>query len=375
MDKHSCEHLEGRLDKLISNGIIIHDRRQVHIGADVVLENVLPGTQLFPGTRITGTHCVLGRNCIIGSEGPATLHDVATDDGVEIASGFVTNAVLLRGARIGSNGHVRACTILEEEASTAHAVGLKQTILMSYVTFGSLINFCDGIVSGGSSRSDHTEVGSGFIHFNFTPWGPRGDKATPTLVGDVYRGVFLNNDRIFLGGLGGLVGPAQVSFGALTVAGQVTRQDVGPNMIVSSTGRKLELPVNFGSQNFSERKYRHNLTFIANLVALRAWYGQVRSALIPRCSGLNYKRAVINFAIKLIDGMIEERMTRLAEYLESFNRTVARGGLVSRPCPISIEPTTRDYVDWVKSLTTQDARLLEAWLREIGNSVWPNSDN
>ena len=373
MDKLDCESLERRLDKLISNGIVIHDRRQTYIDADVILENILPGTQLFPGTRITGQHCVLGRNSIIGSEGPAILDNVAIDDGAEIASGFVTNAALFRGSRIGSNGHVRACTILEEEASTAHAVGLKQTILMSYVTLGSLINFCDGIVSGGRSRAEHTEIGSGFINFNFTPWGPRGDKATPTLVGDVYRGVFLNDDRIFLGGLSGIVGPAQVAFGASTVAGQVIRQDVGPNVIFASMGRSLEVPVDYRFQNFSERKYRHNLTFIENLVALRAWYEQVRLARIPEGSELKYKRTIISFAARLIDKMIEERVARLTEYLRPHNRTVNLGALPSLPCPIAIEPSPVDHTGWVRSLEIRDVSLLGAWLREIGNSVWPSS--
>ena len=36
---------------------------------------------------------------------------------------------------------------------------------------------------------EHTEVGSRFIHFNFTPRGQSGDKATPSLIGDVARGV------------------------------------------------------------------------------------------------------------------------------------------------------------------------------------------
>src|SRR6185436_10422934 len=120
----------------------------------------------------------------------------------------------------------------EEEASTAHAVGLKQTILLSFVTLGSLINFCDLLMAGGTSREDHSEVGSGFIHFNFTPWGRSGDKATPSLIGDVTAGVFLRQPRIFLGGLSGIVGPQKVGFGSCTVAGQVLRREVPPNRLV-----------------------------------------------------------------------------------------------------------------------------------------------
>src|SRR5262245_64276449 len=117
---------------------------------------------------------------------------------------------MLRDTRVGSNAHIRVGTLLEEEASTAHAVGLKHTILMSFVTMGSLINFCDALISGGKSRREHTEVGSGFIHFNYTTWGHNGDKATPSLIGDVVNGEFIRNERIFLGGLSGIVGPQKV---------------------------------------------------------------------------------------------------------------------------------------------------------------------
>lgn len=51
-------------------------------------------------------------------------------------------------------------------------------------------------MAGGTSRKDHSEVGSSYIHFNFTP---DGDKTTPSLIGDVPRGEMLNQTPIFLG--------------------------------------------------------------------------------------------------------------------------------------------------------------------------------
>ena len=77
------------------------------------------------------------------------------------ASGFAHGAVLLDGASLGANAHARPGTLLEERASTAHTVGLKHTLLLSFVTLGSLINFCDCLMAGGRSRRDHSEVGSG----------------------------------------------------------------------------------------------------------------------------------------------------------------------------------------------------------------------
>jgi hypothetical protein len=371
MSNPSCNEIETRLALLVSKGVIIHDIRQVFIGSDVDLEKIQPGTQLFPGVRILGKDSVLGRNAVVGSEGPATLDNVALDDQAEVASGYVTNAVLLRGARIGANGHVRACTILEEEASTAHAVGLKQSVLMSFATLGSLINFCDAIIAGGTSRSDHTEIGSGCINFNFTPWGDKGDKATPTLLGNVYDGALLDNERIFLGGLSGVVGPAQISFGAVTVAGQIIRQDVRANTLFSTVPRKVEGPVNLRARVFSERKQQHNLNFISNLFALREWYGQVRLARLPDSEQFSYKKSIVNFAIALIDQMILERLARLSDYLLAFDRTPPKPILEARPCPINFDKAPEaDHIEWVRSLDWEEKRLLRSWLKQVGESIW-----
>ena len=89
---------------------------------------------------------------------------------------------------MGLGAQVREGCLLEEEANGAHCVGLKQTILFPFVTLGSLINFCDCLMAGGTSRKDHSEVGSSYIHFNYTP---DGDKTTASLFGDVPRGVML----------------------------------------------------------------------------------------------------------------------------------------------------------------------------------------
>ena len=113
---------------------------------------------------------------------------------------------------MGSGAHVRTGTLLEEQAGAAHTVGFKQTIFLPFVTAGSLINFCDCLMAGGTSRKNHSEIGSSYIHFNFTP---RQDKATASLIGDVPRGVMLDQAPIFLGGQGGLVGPVLLDFPGL----------------------------------------------------------------------------------------------------------------------------------------------------------------
>jgi bifunctional UDP-N-acetylglucosamine pyrophosphorylase / glucosamine-1-phosphate N-acetyltransferase len=125
---------------------------------------------------------VIASGARIGHEGPVTIENCQIGPKVELKGGYFKEAVFLEGANMGLAAHVREGCILEEEAGGAHCVGLKQTILFPFVTLGSLINFCDCLMAGGTSRKDHSEVGSSYIHFNFSP---SGDKTTPSLIGDV----------------------------------------------------------------------------------------------------------------------------------------------------------------------------------------------
>ena len=108
-------------------------------------------------------------------------------------------------------------------------MGLKQTILFPFVTLGSLINFCDCLMAGGTSRQNHSEVGSSYIHFNYST---NQDKATPSLIGDVPRGVMLNQPPIFLGGQGGLVGPVCLEYGTVIAAMAFCARAADPGQLV-----------------------------------------------------------------------------------------------------------------------------------------------
>ena len=167
------------------------------------------------GCKLFGQRTLICEGAELGYESPVTLNNCYVGPHVKLKGGYFENAVFLEGAQAGSGSQVRGGTIFEEQASIAHTVGLKQTILFPYVTLGSLINFCDCLMAGGTSRKNHSEVGSSYIHFNYTP---NQDKATPSLIGDVARGVMLNQSPIFLGGQGGLVGPCRLAYGTITAS-------------------------------------------------------------------------------------------------------------------------------------------------------------
>jgi hypothetical protein len=360
------QRLETKLDLLVAQGVRILDRRQTYLDEEVDVRRVCAGAVLYPGTRLMGARTFIGPAAKVGIEGPAALENTAIGENAEVASGYLKDSVLLREARVGSNAHLRVGTLLEEEASTAHAVGLKHTVLMSFVTLGSLINFCDALIAGGRSRKEHTEVGSGFIHFNYTPRGRSGDKATPSLIGDVVHGVFLREQRIFLGGLSGIVGPQRVGFGSFTIAGQVLRREVPPYRIIGDVPRNIDKAAHALYES-TDRIIRLNVEYIGQLTALQAWYRDVRLARIPSSQKYEHLRIVIRAAIELLSGSIDERIMRLQQFVDERNLSMPPLSLTIPPCPLRInhnEPYS-DHVEWVQTLPDVDLQRGSAWLHSV----------
>jgi len=189
-----------KLEKLIKKGVKINRPTSIEIGDEVDVDRIsADGVVIFAGCKIFGAETLILPGVKLGYEGPVTVDNCQIGPDVELKGGYFKQAVFLEKARLGLGSHVREATILEEQAVVAHTVGLKHTILFPFVTLGSLINFCDCLMAGGTSRKNHSEVGSSYIHFNFTP---NQDKATASLIGDVPGGVMLNRRPIFLGGHG-----------------------------------------------------------------------------------------------------------------------------------------------------------------------------
>lgn len=361
--------MEQRIRSLEEKGVVVVDPRQTYISPEVDLDRIYAGCVLFPGCRLTGKRTLIGTSAQIGSEGPAVIQNSIIGAGAEVSSGFLADSTLLPKAKAGANAHFRGGTLLEEYATTAHCVGLKQTILMYSVTLGSLINFCDVLISGGSSRKDHTEVGSGFIHFNFTPWGKNGDKATPSLVGNVTDGVFLDQKRIFLGGLSGMVGPAAVGFGAMTVAGQVIRHPVADSTMHAETGSSIEKSCSFCGVKFSDRRFRQiyerNAEFLAQLYALREWYCHIRlqRSRLQEDAELSL---VLTGAIETIESCMKERVARYNSLAQEWSLEPLDENILSRAGEAPDMPihwrTELAYDEWIKGIGGEERRGLHDWL-------------
>src|ERR1700678_171260 len=214
-----------RLSRLVQNGVKVWGPERVYISEDVRLERIAAGAVLMNAT-ITGATTFVGAGAQVGISGLARVHESQIGPAVILGAGSYENCVLLHRSKARGFAEFRQGTVLEEEAETGHNVGLKNTVLTVGAVTGSLINFCDVVLSGGRSRSDHSEIGSGVVHFNFDP---RGDKFG-SLMGDA-TGCLLRSRRIFLGGNSGIVAPVHLEFGSVLAAGSTLRRDTSQNQL------------------------------------------------------------------------------------------------------------------------------------------------
>jgi len=310
--------------RLIEKGVKLLASASIYVAEDVDVERIHPGTVIYPGCRLSGSELSIGPDCVIGSESPATLRNVQLGRGVAVAGGFLDGTTLLDGVIAGDGFHSRPGTLMEEYSRVGHSVGVKQTILMPYAALGSLVNFCDVLMAGGTGVSNHSEVGSSYVHFNFTP---HQDKATASLLGDVPRGVLLNQAPVFLGGQGGLVGPRQIAFGTVVSAGFILRSHVlEPNLLVtgalgtSGLRKRAYNPVCYGRVEDVLETCR---LYLGNVLALRAWYAHVRAPLMVRTP---WGAACLAGAQKRLIEIWAERLLRLDELATKLRASVDASG-------------------------------------------------
>jgi bifunctional UDP-N-acetylglucosamine pyrophosphorylase / glucosamine-1-phosphate N-acetyltransferase len=296
---------------LMRKGINLINPESIEIGEEIDPDRIAAeGVVIYSGSKIYGKRTLVLPGSIIGYETPATIENCYIGPNVKLAGGYFKDSVFLKNATFGSCAHVREGCVLEEEAGAAHSVGLKQTILFPYVTLGSLINFCDCFMAGGTGKKNHSEVGSSYIHFNFTP---QQDKATPSMLGDVPRGVMLDQPPIFLGGQGGVVGPCRLGFGVTVAAGTICRADeIRPNrLIFGGEGKRGNISYTPGLYRNVKRIFINNLTYIGNIYALRQWYLFVRSLFISD----DFSELLLEGLHNVIHIAIIERIKRLKEFV------------------------------------------------------------
>jgi UDP-N-acetylglucosamine/UDP-N-acetylgalactosamine diphosphorylase len=292
------------LDALLSKGVKVHAPASVVL-CDLDPDRIEAGVELFPGVTLCGRRTLLRAGTRLGLAGGGYFEDIATGRDVTLYSGFFQDAVFLDGVTMRGHAEVRGGCLLEERCEAAHHVGFKMTIALPFCVAGSLINFCDVLISGGRSRSDHTEIGSTLALYNFTPWG---DKFA-SMLGDVVHGVFLRSDRIFIGGQSQIISPIHVGFGATLSAGSPARHDIPAHTLYSAS------PLPPSATTLDARRYgalahklHHSALYIAQLRALHLWYDRVR---LPLAASDPLQHALYLAAQRQILAGISERIARL----------------------------------------------------------------
>ena len=342
-----AKHSPTAVDALGRRGVILPRPELVVIGPEVALDRIAAGAVLHPFTQLRGerTHigagaeigeggpamledCWVSAGARIGTMGPVTLRRVTVGPGTVLGSGAAEDAVFI-GKEVddpaiscGMGFRVRKGSLYEEDASSAQHTDTKMTVLFPWVTLGSNVNWCDLLMAGGSGPElgNFSEVGSGAVHFNFTP---RGDKATASLLGTVSEGVFLVAQAIFIGGNASLIGPAQAAFGTVTAAGRRFSGPLQPGLHAGEAPAVPEAlrpfdPAIYGS---IKRVYESQVRFIGELAALDAWYGQARALL---AQGDAVLEAVYAAGRSMVRMNIMERIAQLGGMAKRMDRSSAR---------------------------------------------------
>ncbi len=296
------------IENLIERGVNIPAPAAVVI-EDIDENAIEPGATIYPGTTICGQDTFIGANTKIGQGGGAYVENCQIGRNCTLMQGCYRESTMLDGFNARNGAEVRDNCLLEEQVSLGHTVGLKQTIFMTNVVAGSLINFCDALMCGGTSRKHHSEIGSCMALYNFTP---QGDKFA-SLFGDVMRGVWLSQPPIFIGGQTQLISPIHVGFGSIIAAGSRVNQNVGDDRMVTGSQTSYRDRTNAPHTiHRADEKIENTREYINNLFALKAWYELVR---MPALKGVSAYDKLLPHAVTRIDNAIHERFKRFDKFI------------------------------------------------------------
>ncbi|MHA1729187.1 MAG: hypothetical protein ACTSWY_10700 [Promethearchaeota archaeon] len=307
------------IDSLLKKGVKIPNPLSVEIGDEVNINFISSeDIVIHSGCKIFGNKTLIMSGVHLGERSPVTINNCQLGKNVNLKGGYFEESTFLDSANMGDGAEVRAGCLLEEQSNGSHTVGLKQTILFPFVTLGSIINFCDIFMAGGTNRKNHSEVGSSYIHFNYTP---NQDKTTASLIGDVTHGVMLNESPIFLGGQGGLVGPSRIEYGTVIAAGVVYRGDntQGHKLLIRRQSQKEDTNFHPGLYWSVKSRVLNSIEYIANIIALKQWYIHIRSKFYNRGK---MEKLLYEGAIEKLDLILRERIKRFIQLANKMEKSL-----------------------------------------------------
>jgi len=307
--------MESIIQKFIEKGVVIPQIHQIFISSDVSVDQIESGVVLLPGTFLEG-QIQLGSGTIIGPN--AKLKNVYCGRNVQLQSGCYENCVFLDNAKTRSNAEIRGGSLLMDQSETSHTVGCKMTILGMKVVVGSVVNYCDVFVSGGTEDAfSFTEIGSGAIHYNFTPSGLKFSSLIgPGAVGEFF-GLF---PQTFIGGQTKIIAPVSIGSQVLIPAGLSVRQSVPSGKLY------VESPLHSVQKNFSLHmltstieKVQTTAQCILHYKALSLFFQKVR-LLFAQIQKDAFLESLLQQAIETVQANINERMYWLFSDIGLFSK-------------------------------------------------------
>jgi len=224
MSSDTAEAMRQRVGLLQKKGVEILNPDSVTVGSDVNLDDIEPGVSLGPGTVLSGRETMIGADTRI--VGAASIKNCLIGRNCSLHAGEYLDSVLLDGCATVGWARVRGHSAWEEGSQAAHNVDTKTTVLGYKTTLGSLINFCNVLMLGGTSPRLEVgaEVGSGTINFNFLPYGPTvGALIKPSTVVGSIESPFLSCADApirydFIGGHSSIIAPTVIGLNCVIAA-------------------------------------------------------------------------------------------------------------------------------------------------------------
>ncbi len=320
----------ARVEKLQAKGVDILAPESVVVGEEVNFDNIEAGVVIGPGTTILGADTMIGAGTEI--KGAATVKNSLIGRNCSLHSGEYLDSVLLDGCSTVGWARVRGHTAWEEGSNSAHNVDTKTTVLGYKITLGSLINFCNVLMLGGTSPRLEVgaEVGSGTINFNFLPYGPTvGALIKPSTVIGSIESPFLSCDGApvkyaFIGGHTSIITPTVIGLGCVVAA----KSRVNPGIYEAE---KLIVGGNMEDTKVLDvsrvrvlkdmtSKYRILVRQMATTVAFRKWCN-LRIAWAKRNN-------LDEFEVKLIEGFAG-KVDKFLGALQDYGDNIAKYLLAS----------------------------------------------
>jgi carbonic anhydrase/acetyltransferase-like protein (isoleucine patch superfamily) len=327
MSDESRASMRRRVQTLQERGVEIETPESVTLGGDLNVQNIEAGVKIGPGTVILGSDTLIGagteilgaariKNCMIGRR--CTLH-----------AGEYLDSVLLDGCSTVGWARVRGHSAWEEGTQAAHNVDTKTTVLGYKTTLGSLINFCNVLMLGGTSPRLEVgaEVGSGTINFNFLPYGPTvGALIKPSTVVGSMESPFLSCADApvrydFIGGHTSIIAPVVIGLNCVIAAkARINPGIYGDDVMISGGNPERTSVVEVARVRVLKDirpKYRILVHQLATTAAFKRWC-ELRTEW-AEANGLDdfEKRLFEGFGrkVELFYGALESYGNSVAEYL------------------------------------------------------------